>query len=84
MILSAMTGKFPDYAKVVQYFLIFARFKTDIINKSRLDIMKKTALTAAALAMVMISGFAQEKKDSTVKKNSGYEFSNRFSNFDYL
>ena len=36
--------------------------------------MKKTALTAAALAMVMISGFAQEKKDSTVKKNSGYEF----------
>ena len=42
MILSAMTGKFPDYAKVVQYFLIFARFKTDIINKSRLDIMKKT------------------------------------------
>lgn len=36
--------------------------------------MKKIAITAVALALAAVSGLAQEKKDSTVKKSSDYEF----------
>ena len=35
--------------------------------------MKKIVLTAA-MALIVLSGSAQEKKDSTVKKNTDYEF----------